>query len=281
MQIKAYAKVNLSLDVCGVREDGYHLLQTVMQEISLCDVLQAKPADTISIACDREGLPLDENNIIFKVAKAFFAYTNLQNKGVHFTLEKHTPSGAGLGGGSADGVAALRLLDQMYDTELTKEQMVEIVAPIGADLPFFVYGGTALCEGVGEKVTPLSPLTKGAFLLLKPNIFMSTPKMFKVLDEIKDPVHPDVLQMVSAVQTQDITAIGKAMGNSLESAGMRDYHFILPLKQQLLQAGAKGAMLSGSGSTVFGVFETEAKARQAAKRFEKANLFACVATPVF
>ncbi|MBQ6947109.1 MAG: 4-(cytidine 5'-diphospho)-2-C-methyl-D-erythritol kinase, partial [Clostridia bacterium] len=148
----AYAKVNLSLDVCGRREDGYHLLKTVMQEISLKDDLWAEPWDEIKICCQKAGLPLDKNNIIYKVAKAFFAHTGLRDQGIKFTLDKQIPSGAGLGGGSADGVAALRLLDQLFATRLTEEEMVRIVAPIGADLPFFVYGGTALCEGIGERV---------------------------------------------------------------------------------------------------------------------------------
>lgn len=277
---KAYAKVNLSLDVCGRREDGYHLLQSVMQEISLFDTLQAVPAKEIIIRCDRADLPLDENNIVFKVAKAYFAYIGLKNKGVCFTLEKHIPSGAGLGGGSADGVAALRLLDEMYGTHLTKEQMVDIVAPIGADLPFFVYGSTALAQGIGEMITPLSPLTKGAFLLVKPNIFMSTPKIFRILDEVGQAEHPDIQKMITAVQAQDIAAIGAAMGNSLQSAGVRDHDFILPLRQRLLAAGAKGAMLSGSGSTVFGVFETQAAAQTAAAQFCEDDLFSFVATPV-
>ncbi len=276
----AYAKVNLSLDVCGVREDGYHLLRSVFQQISLKDDLWAEPAKEITIRCDAAGMPPPEKNIIYRTARAFFDYVGLQGHGVSFRLNKHIPSGAGLGGGSADGVAALRLLNEMYQTRLTREQMVQIVAPIGADLPFFVYGGTALCEGVGEKVTPLPPLHKGAFLLLKPDVFMSTPQMFGVLDGIENPLHPDVDRMVRAVQAQDPAAIGAAMGNSLQSAGASMYDFIDHLCEKLTTVGALGAMLSGSGSTVFGVFSDEASARRAARVVDASDCFIQVVVPV-
>lgn len=278
---KAYAKVNLSLDVCGKREDGYHLLESVMQEISLADDLTAAYADKITISCNRSYLPTDENNIVYKVAKAFFSFTGIEGKGVHFTLHKRIPSGAGLGGGSADGVAALRLLDQMYETHLTPRQMVDLVAPIGADLPFFVYGKTALAEGIGEQVTPLSPLTKGAFLLVKPDISMSTPGIYRILDELEETQHPDTQRMIAAVQAQDLWAVGKAMGNSLQSAGMRDYTFIEPLRQALLSAGALGAMVSGSGSTVYGLFPDIAAAKKAAPAFIRPRRSCYVATPIW
>lgn len=275
---RAYAKINLSLDVCGRREDGYHLLKTVMQEISLYDELWSEAGEDISILCHNADMPPVQNNIIYKVARAFFAHTGIKGRGVKFTLIKNIPSGAGLGGGSADGVAALRLLDEMFGTALTPAEMVEIVAPIGADLPFFVYGGTALCEGIGERVTPLPPLQNGAFLLVKPPVFMSTPKIFGVLDEMEEAYHPDVDAMVRALG--NATDMGVVMGNSLQCAGERDYDFIAPLASQLLQLGAAGAMLSGSGSTVYGIFETVQKAEQAQKAFDADTLFCGVYTPV-
>ncbi len=278
---KAFAKVNLSLDICGRREDGYHLLESVMQEISLGDDLSATYADTITISCNLSYIPTGENNIIQKVARAFFAATGMEGKGAHFTLHKRIPSGAGLGGGSADGVAALRLLNQMYETHLTREQMVDIVAPIGADLPFFVYGKTALAQGIGELVTPLTPLSKGAFLLVKPDLSMSTPTIYGVLDQLPQVQHPDTQAIMQAVEQEDLRALGKAMGNSLQDAGMRDYSFIAPLREQLLSAGALGAMLSGSGSTVYGLFEDVAQAKKAALALIGPRRSCYVVTPVW
>ncbi len=277
---RAYAKVNLSLDACGLREDGYHLLQSVMQEISLYDEIWAEESSQITINCNRSYLPTDRNNIIYKVAEAFFAYNDLVGRGVSFRLHKRIPSGAGLGGGSADGVAALRVLDAMYHTHLTKEQMVQIVAPIGADLPFFVYGKTALAEGIGEKITPLPALSSGAFLLVKPNIFMSTPKIYGILDELEAVEHPDTAAMIKAVENNDPALVGAAMGNSLQSAGRRDYDFIDPLRKQLLGQGALGAMLSGSGSTVYGIFACVEDAKKAALHLIADGRSCYVVTPI-
>ena len=276
---KAYAKLNLSLDVCGLREDGYHLLRTVMQEISLYDDVFCEPCDRIEIACNLSYLPINENNIVYKVANAFFSYTGIVG-GARFYLHKRIPSGAGLGGGSSDGVAALRLLDRMYQTNLSKQQMVELVAPIGADLPFFVYGKTALAEGIGERVTQLAPLHSGAFLLVKPDCGMSTPRIFSLHDTLSHPIHPDVEQMMSAVAAQDVTAIGTCMGNSLQQAGQLEYRFIAPLCNRLLQAGALGAILTGSGSTVYGLFPSVSEAKRAALSFVRSEHSCYVVTPI-
>ncbi len=276
---KAYAKVNLSLDVCGKREDGYHELSGVMQQISLCDDLWAEAAQDISIRCNLPFVPTDERNILWKAAKAFFEYTDIRDKGVHFTLHKRVPSGAGLGGGSGDGAAAVKLLDQMYQTHLTDEQMIALTAPVGADLPFFVYGGTALAEGIGEKLKPLTPLKKGALVLLKPTFSLPTPKIFAIMDEMDSYPHPDAGKMVQAVESGELRAIAAAMGNSMQCAVERIHPEITALCDELKAAGAMNAVMSGSGSTVFGLFEDVTSAKKAALSLIKSNRSCYIVTP--
>ncbi len=275
---KAYAKVNLSLDICGVREDGYHELKSVMQMISLCDDLYARRDDDITLSCNIPYIPTDERNIVYKVAKAFFEYTDIKG-GVNIKLHKRVPSGAGLGGGSGDGAATIKLLDTLYHTHLSTEQMAQIIAPIGADLPFFLYGGSALAEGVGEKITPITPLDKGAMLLIKPDFPMSTPKIYACLDTLADYPHPDTNTMVRAVQSGDVVGIANAMGNSMQAVADAQYPEIDLLCKELKQVGALGAIMSGAGSTVFGLFESKAQAKQAALPFVKQRKSCYVVTP--
>lgn len=276
---RAYAKVNLSLDVCGKREDGYHELSGVMQQISLCDDLWAEEAEGISIRCNLPFIPTDERNILWKAANAFFEYTNIRGKGVCFTLHKRIPSGAGLGGGSSDGTAAIKLLDQIYQTHLSDEQMVELVAPVGADLPFFVYGGTALAEGIGDKLKALTPIREGAMLLIKPSFSLPTPKIFAAMDGMESYPHPDVTKMVHAVEMRDLTVIAAAMGNSMQCAVERSHPEISALCEQIKVAGAMNAIMSGSGSTVFGLFKDVQSAKKAALSLIKSNRSCYIATP--
>ena len=276
---KAYAKVNLSLDVCGKREDGYHTLAGVMQQISLCDDLWAEPAEGISIRCNQPFIPTDERNILYKAAMAFFTYTDIRDKGVSFTLHKRVPSGAGLGGGSGDGTAAVKLLDKMYGTHLTAQQMVQLLAPVGADLPFFVYGGTALAEGIGDKLTPLTPLKQGAMVLLKPAFSLPTPKIFAAMDEMDSFPHPDAAEMVRAVESGSLSAIASRMGNSMQCAVEREHPEIALLCQQPKAAGALNAIMSGSGSTVFGLFENVRGAKKAALSLISSERACYVVTP--
>ncbi len=276
---KAYAKVNLSLDVVGKREDGYHELSGVMQQISLADDLFAAPSEEISIRCNLPYIPCDQRNILWKSAKAFFEYTDIRGKGVSFTLHKRIPSGAGLGGGSSDGVAALKLLNKMYGTHLSDEQLIEIATPVGADMPFFVRGGSALARGIGEKLVQLSPLTKGAFLLLKPPFSLPTPKIFSLMDELESYPHPDATLMANAVEKQDVAEIGARMGNSMQIAVEKEHPEIVVFCDQLKKAGALGAIMSGSGSTVYGIFESVPKAKKAALSFIGKQCDCYVVTP--
>lgn len=276
---KAYAKVNLSLDVVGKREDGYHELSGVMQQISLADDLFAAPDDKISIRCNLPYIPCDERNILWKSAKAFFEYTDIRGKGVSFTLHKRVPSGAGLGGGSSDGVAALKLLDKMYQTNLSDDELIKIATPIGADMPFFVRGGTALACGIGEDLRQLTPWSKGAFLLLKPPFSLPTPRIFALMDQMENYPHPDAATMVRALEKQDIALVAEAMGNSMQTAVEQEHPEIAAFCSQLKAAGALGAIMSGSGSTVYGIFESVSAAKRAALSFIGKKCDCYVVTP--
>lgn len=276
---KSFAKVNLSLDICCRREDGYHTLRSVMQQISLADELWAQKAENIHIICDDAAVPTDERNIIYKAANAFFAYTGRKG-GVRFTLQKNVPSGAGLGGGSSDGATAVKLLDALYDTHLSLRQMEQIVAPIGADVPFFVRGGTQLAEGIGEKLTILPAFTQGAMLLVKPDFPMSTPEIYKALDQLDGYTHPDTDAMIQAVGAGDLQGVADAMGNSMQCVAHERYPQIAVICDRLQQAGALRAIMSGAGSTVFGLFETVQQAEKAASKFDDKTCSVFVVTPI-
>lgn len=271
--MKAYAKINLSLDITGKRADGYHELCSVMQQISLADEVYLSPGQQgITMACDQPSVPVDARNIIIKAAKAFFRYVGMDEKDIHFTLVKKVPSGAGLGGGSSDGVAAVRLLDEHFETSLSDREMASLVAPIGADMPFFVYGHTALCEGIGERVTPLAASGRYACVLLKPAQSLSTPAMYAAFDRETKQARRDTPKVLSALRAKAVTPLAAALGNALEPIGQKQCPYLSVLKEKLLSVGAAGACMSGSGSTVYGLFADEKAAAAAAERLEKEHL---------
>ena len=262
--MKAYAKINLALDIIGKRADGYHELATVMQRISLSDdITLAERADGVRIRCDTPGVPKDERNIVWKAADAFSRYTGIDVKHICFIIEKHIPDGAGLGGGSSDGAAALILLDEHFDTRLTTAEKTNILTPVGADIPFFLYGGTALCEGIGERVTPLQPLA-GYCVLVKPSFSVSTPQAYAAYDASPAAVHPDVAAMCAAICAGDLRRTAALIGNVLQPCAEQQFPYIKELERQLMSQGALGARMTGSGSAVFGIFEDAARAKTAA-----------------
>lgn len=263
MTIKSYAKINLTLDLVGKREDGYHLLRSVMQKVSLCDMISMHRQKTgIKITCNKPYIPTDERNIVYKVAKAFFDSTGVQG-GVYVNLRKHTPCGAGLGGGSSNGAAVLDGLCKLYNVTMTADEKAKLTANIGADIPFFFYSGTSLIEGIGEKVTPLAPLPDCRIVIVKPSKSISTPTVFG---------HPKTAQnfgsnatdkVIGAIQRDDLAGVCENVFNALEPASLEICADIQNIKDELISNGAMCAMMSGSGSAVFGIFENHAKARAA------------------
>lgn len=251
--LNANAKVNLSLDVIGKRPDGYHLLEMVMQSISLHDTITISKISepVIQLTCNVPNIPCDARNIAYRSAALFFQYCNL-SCGVAIHLEKRIPSQAGLGGGSADGAAVFVGLNHLFETNLSTETLCHLGVQIGADVPFCIVGGTQLCEGIGEKMTPVSPMPSCPMVLCKPNISVNTGEAYRQIDHGIIKTHPNTDALCNAIGQKDIPKIGSLLCNVFESA--------IPLPQvddiklKMKKNGAVGACMSGSGSTVFSLF---------------------------
>jgi len=256
------AKLNLSLDIKGRREDGYHLMEMVMQSISLCDRVTVEKAEAITISSNRGDLPNDERNIAWKAAKAFFDAAEIHG-GAKIFLEKRIPSEAGMAGGSADGAGVLYALNELYDTGFSESQLMELGLKVGADLPFCLKGGTALVEGIGEKVTSMAPLTGVAFAVAKPDFGISTAEAFRRYDTVGVARHPDTEGLLNCLKERNFSEMGKYCANVLEEAA--DDKRIADMIRHYEEQGAFAARMTGSGSAVFGVFpdmETAKKANE-------------------
>lgn len=269
LTVKAPAKLNLSLDVCGVREDGYHILKMIMQTIDLCDyvTVATNQKGSITIRCDRADVPLDNQNIAYRCAAAFFEETQILNCGVEIDIQKHIPSQAGLGGGSADGAATLVALNELFDAGLSKEELCDIGVACGADIPFCIMGGTMLAEGVGDIFTPLPSLPEDCwFVVAKPGAGISTAEAYRAYDQKGARHRPDHDQLVAEIVSGNLEQLGQSMHNVLEEVVRAD--FVQPLKQTMDAAGALGSMMTGSGSAVFGLFDNKRKASRCENQLE-------------
>ncbi len=264
---KAYAKINLTLDVLGTRPDGYHELCMVMQQVSLCDNIAVRIGgdhDGIKVMSNIGYLPCDDRNIAYKAATHFFNSTGITpDGGVNITLEKRIPVAAGLAGGSSDGAAVLRALNRLYETNLSVDELCNIGVKIGADVPYCICGGTMLACGIGEKLTRLPALPPCDIVLCKPGYGMSTPKVFSELDEMEIKSHPDTDAMITALTTRDLPRIASLMENVLEPVVASAKDDIGKIEEIMLNSGALGSIMSGSGSTVFGLFNSSDLAKTA------------------
>ncbi len=270
--LRAYAKINISLDVVGKREDGYHLLRSVFQGISLYDDIQVVRDGGergISITCNLPYIPTDERNIVYKVALAFFKEAGISDYSVSIDLQKKIPSGAGLGGGGADGAAVFSALCRLYEVSFSTARATEILTPLGADIPFFLYSGTMLAEGIGEILSPLPPLQDCFIVLAKPRAGANTKAIFTALADKGIPSHPDTDGVIEGLKNQDLNLIAKSAVNVLENVTIPLCPPIQRLKETLQKQGAALALMTGSGSTVFGIFEEEKAARNAAHALRK------------
>lgn len=263
MEVKAYAKINLSLAVTGVREDGYHTLRTVMQTVSLCDVLSMERAEGLTFTCDSFALA-GEDNLCVKAAKAFFGVARVRG-GAKIDLRKKIPTGAGLGGGSADAAAVLKTLNELYGRPLTTAQLLRLGATLGADVPFCLHGGKCICTGIGEILEPVSGGEKLELVIAKGANGLSTPDMYRRLDERRE--------LRSAPDREgyfnDFEPIAEEL---LADVGI--------LKRKLKELGAHHAMMTGSGSAVFGIFDSSARSEFAAGALRTAGWFAEPCTTV-
>lgn len=253
--LKSYAKINITLDLVGKREDGYHLLRSVMQKVSLCDYVSvSKSKQDIKIKCNRKYIPTDERNIAYRAAAAFFKASGVDG-GCDITLRKYIPCGAGLGGGSSNGAAVFDALCSLYKVDFTADQKSEILQSVGADVPFFFYGGTSLIEGIGEKVTPLKTFPDCRILIVKPPVSLSTAAIFSS-PLVKNGFGTNSTdKVIDAINNCDLDGVLNHAYNALESASISEAPVISDIKQELVQNGAEFAMMSGSGSAVYGIFK--------------------------
>ena len=270
--LKSRAKINLSLDIIGVRSDGYHELSTIMTEIPLWDVINIKKtAAGICLICP-PWLPSGAGNLAYRAAELFFAETGISG-GAAIELEKNIPAGAGLGGGSSNAAAVINGLDRLYETGLSVPKRREMAVRLGADVPFFITGGTALCEGIGERITPLARGLEGCLLVLcKPEKGLLSGEVYAAYDRVGAGSSPDTRTMIKALETGDIAAIAAGAANALETAALSLMPEVGEIKSAMLAAGALGACMSGSGSAVFGIFAGQSAAadcgRELRQRFD-------------
>jgi len=251
MKIRAFAKVNLGLDVVGERDDGYHELRMIMAPLALHDLIEIEKAGTTSLTTNNPRIPTDERNIMIKVANAVCAQYHLSG-GVKMHLTKHIPSQAGLAGGSADGAAVIKAMNRLYGLHMSYEKMVEMTKNIGADIPFCIYSRMAEVGGIGEKFDFIDTKFQCHVLLVKPRKGVSTKKCFDMMDAEKDP-HPDMSVLKQALENNDFDGVCDALGNSMEGPAITMVPDIQAIKDDMNALGFRGTLMSGSGSCVFGL----------------------------
>ena len=278
MWINAPAKINVGLDVVGKREDGYHEIKTIMQSIRLFDrlTLTKKKDPGVRLTTNLKFLPTDENNLIVKSAKMLMKEFELEG-GLTINLEKRIPVAAGMAGGSTDAASTMIAINQMYELGLSNSQLMKRAVKIGADIPYCIMKGTALAEGIGEKLSTIPKLPNCQILLIKPKTHVSTREVYAGLSVDENTVHPDIDRMIADMKNKDLKSLCENMGNILESVTIPAHPEIAEIKEFMMENGALGALMSGSGPTVFGIYtdrDAAAKAKEAALgRFEKCFAF--------
>lgn len=261
--LNAYAKLNLTLDILRRREDGYHDLQMVMQTISLHDDVTVTLTDGDGITCRCGDIPGDESNLAVKAARAFFAETGVQPRGLDIDIVKRIPAQAGMAGGSSDGAATLRALRKLLKPELLGDELERIAAKVGSDVPYCVRGGTALAEGRGERLTTLRDAPRFHVVLCKPEFAISTPMLFSRVKVSELWSRPDTAGMLDALRHGDAGGVASRVKNVFETVLPRDFAEVFAIKERLVRLGAEAAAMTGSGPTVFGLFQDESAAEAA------------------
>lgn len=264
IRLKARAKINLGLDVVRKREDGYHEVRMIMQTINLYDkiAIRLREKAGIAVRTNLNYLPTNEDNLVYKAAKLLMDEFGVM-QGVEIDLNKYIPVAAGMAGGSSDAAAVLVGVNRLFALGLTKKELMQRAVKIGADVPYCVMRGTALAEGIGEKLTALPAMPKCHILIAKPRVYVSTKFVYGNLraNELKE--HPDIDGQVEALQKGDLKKLAALMGNVLETVTIPEYPVIDSIKRTMMENGALNAMMSGSGPTVFGLFEEEEAAKRA------------------
>ena len=265
LQSKANAKLNLTLDVIGTRPDGYHDLCMVMQEISLGDdvTLQLETGEPWRVISESSEIPCDDSNLAVKAARLFFEASGIDCGGLTATIRKRTPVCAGMGGGSADGAAVLRMLDAHYRHPLRHEALYAVAEATGSDVPFALFGGTALAEEKGQILTRLAPMPPCFIVLCKPSFSISTPALFRAIDGETISARPQTARMLRALEEGDLRRIASLLCNVFEPVVAKVHTEIGMIRRTMLEQGALGASMTGSGPTVFGIFEDQSLAESA------------------
>lgn len=273
LELKALGKINLGLDVLGRRENGYHDVRMVMQTLYLYDnvTLLRKSEPGIEIESNLFYLPKDENNIAWKAAQLLMEEFQIPG-GVKIVLDKHIPVAAGMAGGSSNAAAVLYGMNRMFRLGLSEEELMKRGVKLGADVPYCIMRGTVLAEGIGEILTPLPPMPKCYILIAKPGISVSTKMVYEKLDSRMIEEHPDIDGILEGLQSQNLRQIAASMGNVLEKVTEEEYPVIAEIKACMRKGGALGAMMSGSGPTVFGIFKDRRTVKAACAKVKAQGL---------
>lgn len=273
LELKALAKVNLGLDVLGRRSNGYHDVRMVMQTVYLYDqvIMEKKKEPGIVIETNLYFLPVNENNLAYKAAKLLMDEFHIK-EGIKITLKKHIPVAAGMAGGSSNAAAVLYGMNRMFALKLPEKALMERGVTLGADVPYCIMRGTVLAEGIGEILTPLSPMPKCHILIAKPPISVSTKFVYDELDSRDITAHPDIDGIIEGLDGQDLVRTAGCLGNVLEEVTVREYPVIEQIKNVMKEQGALNAIMSGSGPTVFGIFEEKSRAREAGRKIKETGL---------
>ena len=270
LKLKARAKINLGLDVVRKREDGYHEVRMIMQMINLYDkiTLRKKTEPGITVTANLSYLPVNEDNLVYRAAKLLMDEFQVDG-GLEIELQKYIPVAAGMAGGSTDAAAVMVGVNRIFQLGLNKKQLMERGVKIGADVPFCIMRGTALAEGIGEELTPLPAMPHCSLVIAKPKIHVSTKFVYGNLKVRELTEHPDIDGQVQALRENDLEQLVARMGNVLETVTIPAYPVIDEIKHTMMKYGAMGAMMSGSGPTVFGIFEKEDKAQEVCRLLKK------------
>ena len=273
IKLKAYGKINLGLDVLGKRDDGYHDLDMIMQSVDLHDVITITKNDSgeITVKSSTSKIPNDKSNLAYRAAKLLMEEFNIE-KGVEIEIEKNIPISGGMAGGSADCAAVLKGMNKLFKLKLTEQQLMARGVRLGADVPFCIMGKTARAEGIGEVLTPIPNKLKGYLVIAKPPISVSTGFAYGQIDKVKIKNRPDTEGIIEAIKENDLNSLAKTICNVFEEVTIPEHKEIEDIKTKLKDCGALNAMMSGSGPTVFGIFDEKKKAVEAIDRIKELDV---------
>ena len=270
LELKALGKINLGLDVLGRRDNGYHDVRMVMQTVYLYDQIKIERTKEpgIQLSTNLFYLPVNENNLAYQAANLLMEEFQI-SEGVKITLDKHIPVAAGMAGGSSNAATVLFGINQMFSLGLSQKELMERGVTLGADVPYCIMRGTVLAEGIGEILTPLPDMPKCYILIAKPPISVSTKMVYEKLDAHEIQEHPDIDGILHGLENQDLQQIASCMGNVLEKVTIEEYPVIEEIKSVMKDNGALNAMMSGSGPTVFGIYDDKQRAKNAASKIKE------------